>query len=550
MVGRTGRCFVLILILALSAAACDGSRLSQPKAPTAPEESQLPHRVAILPFVNKTSNPQAGSIVQKMFYNFFSSLNYLDVEPSRVDSILKQKGLHKRIISGERISPQRLGRILGVDAVIYGEVFSFGQFYAVVYSETRAGLRAQMVMCESGDTVWQHKHVEKLRKGDAPSSLTGLAKTLVTSVINFEKASTMKAASALCSEMVSTMPNPSAIAEPPPHIKVLVHNGAGKLLRPGERLKVVMIGDPGQGASWEISPLVKNLAMEEKEPGVYVGAYRVTAQDRLSYGRLVGHLRSSREMESHWVDVLGPVRLGEPTPLPSQISIDTILSPEGGPYLVEQVLLVQPGVKFILEPGTVVWFRQFGMVVRGEILAQGTPENPVRFSGLGSSNWKGIFLEGSRGNNVLSHCVVSDAEYGLRTFDSKVTVNGCLFQSNVWAIVVDGGAAQVEHSHVRTSDEAGLSARKARIVVRDCMISENKSGGVLLRGSQAQIEHNNIVNNGRWELKMLGTEGQVQAKHNWWGNQDRKDIRVIGSVEVKPVLKKPIDFKIFEEVSF
>jgi hypothetical protein len=43
--------------------------------------SQLPHKVAILPFANHTSNPVAATVVRKMFYNFFSSLNYLDLEP-------------------------------------------------------------------------------------------------------------------------------------------------------------------------------------------------------------------------------------------------------------------------------------------------------------------------------------------------------------------------------------------------------------------------------------------------------------------------------------
>ena len=57
------------------------------------EEEQLPYKVAILPFANKTANPEAGKIVRKMFYNFFGSLNYLDMEPSLIDAKLtKQLG--------------------------------------------------------------------------------------------------------------------------------------------------------------------------------------------------------------------------------------------------------------------------------------------------------------------------------------------------------------------------------------------------------------------------------------------------------------------------
>jgi hypothetical protein len=97
----------------------------------------------------------------------------------------------------------------------------------------------------------------------------------------------MQAASDLCSAMVATIPNPPVATETPPRIKVLVHNGAERLLRPGDYLKVVMVGDPGLEAWWEISPRIRNLLMREKDPGTYLGAYKVTSDDRLPSGRIV-----------------------------------------------------------------------------------------------------------------------------------------------------------------------------------------------------------------------------------------------------------------------
>lgn len=75
------------------------------------EDDQLPHKVATLPFVNGTSNPEAATIVRKMFSNFFSSLNYQDLETALIDSELKRKNLYRRIIGGENLSPQRLGQV-------------------------------------------------------------------------------------------------------------------------------------------------------------------------------------------------------------------------------------------------------------------------------------------------------------------------------------------------------------------------------------------------------------------------------------------------------
>ncbi|MCK5487231.1 MAG: hypothetical protein KAI86_13525, partial [Desulfobacterales bacterium] len=64
----------IIICLTMGATSCAiKDMLLPPPAPTVLEEQQLPHKVAIIPFVNKTSNPEAGRIVRKMFYNFFSS---------------------------------------------------------------------------------------------------------------------------------------------------------------------------------------------------------------------------------------------------------------------------------------------------------------------------------------------------------------------------------------------------------------------------------------------------------------------------------------------
>jgi hypothetical protein len=550
MVIKRVLCCAMIVGFSINLAACNISKSPQPQVPIIPDETQLHRKVAVLPFVNKTSDPNAAETVRKMFYNFFSSLNYLDVEPSIVESSLREKELYKTLISGGRVSPQKLGQILGVDAIILGDVISFGKVYAILYTEARAGLRARFVSCKTGQAIWELEHTTSLRKGDVPLSLTGLAKSLVTSLISYKQTEAVKAAAALCMEMVDTIPNPPAIMEPPPRIKVFVHNGAGTLLRPGDYLRVAMIGDPGHKGSWEIFPRIKNIPMEEKEPGTYLGSYKVASNDRLSYGRLVGHLRSNNNSVSHWIDVLGPVSLGQPTILPKKFTRDTVLGPEKSPYIVKEVLVVQPGVNLVVKPGAIIWFNELGIVIRGAIRADGTRENPIRFCGFGTSTWKGIFIEGNRGNHIFSHCVISGAEYGLRTFDSNVMVNRCLFQDNKWALVSEGGVVQIQESHLRTSEETGLSVKKSKILVTGSVISENKSGGILLQACDARIEHNNILNNGRWEIKILDDGNNLQVRNNWWGSHDISKIRLIGSAEVEPILKGPIDFELLGEMNY
>ena len=534
---------ILSLTLGLNSCALKNMLLPDPE-PTVLEEERLPHKVAIVPFVNQTSNPEAGSIVRKMFYNFFGSLNYLDLEPFVIDDNLKRNELYQPILSGEAVSAARLGQLLGVDAVIYGEVLNLGKTYALVYADNAAGLKAKMVRCNNEQVIWELEHHIRIQEGSVPLSLTGLAATIVKTAISHQRATHLQAAAELCMQMVATIPNPEAVTEPPPRIIALVHNAGGKLLRPGDLLKVAMIGEKNQTASWSIPPLVENLPLKEKEPGVYIGAYRIRPEDRLAQGRVIGYLRSDTGAGSQWVDTLGPVKIGEPTLLPAKISKDTVLNAATSPYLVEGALVVLPGAKLIVERGTVVWFRKLGLIVKGELQINGTEAEPVSFASLGSNHWKGIFFDKSQTVNQLQYCQISNAEFGIRSSVSTVNLQNCIFQDNVWGIVIEEGKTEIHNSLVRTSDKIGIAARKSHLLVKDSVITENGSGGFILEKSKAQIERNNILNNGNWAIKVVSSANSVKAAHNWWGVDNPEQTEIIGQLSIEPTLKKPIDFKI------
>jgi len=534
---------ILCLTLVLSSCMVKDMLLGDPE-PAVLEEEQLPHKVAIVPFVNQTSNPEAGSVVRKMFYNFFSSLNYLDLEPFVIDDNLRRAELYNPILSGEAVTAARLGQLLGVDAVIFGEVLNLGKTYALVYTDNAAALKAKMVRCDNEQVIWELEHSIRIQEGSVPLSLTGLAATIVKTAISHQKASHLQAAAELCMQMVTTIPNPEAVTEPPPRIIALVHNAPGKLLRPGDLMKVAMIGEEGQTASWSIPPLVENLPLKEKEPGVYIGAYRIRPKDRLTHGRVIGYLRSDTGAGSQWMDTLGPVKIGEPTVLPAKISKNTILKAAKSPYLVQGALLVLPGVRLTVEPGTVIWFRKLGLVVKGELQINGTEAQPVHFASLGSGNWKGIFFDRSQSVNQIQYCQISNAEFGIRASASTVNLKNCIFQDNVWGIVIEEGRTEIHSSLVRTSDKIGIAARKAHLVVIDSVITENGSGGFILENTKAQIEQNNILNNGNWAIKAVNSANGVTAANNWWGVDDPEQTEIIGKMTIQPVLEKPIDFKI------
>jgi len=536
----------LSLFVVLGSTSCALRVLEKAPAPTVLEEERLPYKVAILPFANKTSNPEAGTIVRKMFYNFFSSLNYHDLEPYVIDENLKANQLYADITGGKTVSPQKLGQLLGVDAVIFGDVISLGKIYALVYSDSQAGLKARMVRCSNAKPVWELEHTIHIEEGDVPMSPIGLAATVFKTALNHRQATHLKAASELCMQMIATMPNPPGRSEPPPKIQVLVHNGAGKLLQPGDTIKVVMIGEKNRIATWSLPPLILNRPMKEKQPGTYIGAYRIKAKDRLAHGRMVGILRTKKGVGSQWMDTLGPVIVGKPTVLPAVIAKDYVLSIDKSPYLVKDALVVKPGVKLTMNAGTVVWFRSLGMIVKGQLEILGTRDDPVRLSSLGDASWKGIFLDGSQDDNQITYCNVSGAEFGFRASKSRIAIKNCQFQNNVWGIVMEDSRGEIAGSLIRTSAKSGIAARKANLLVKDSVITENSTGGFLLESSKARIEQNNILNNGEWEIKVLDKKGRVKAAKNWWGDKDPAKNEIIGPVAYQPALQSPINFSVVE----
>ncbi len=550
MVRKRQRRPAIVILFSLLIIGCGAQKVLEPIRAKLSKEFAPPRKVAILPFVNKTNDPNAAVIVRKMFYNFFSSLNYIDVEPGTIDEILKKKNLYEAIVSGAPVHPAKTGQLFGVDAIITGEVISFGKQYALLYSDVQAGLKARMIHCRRGKVLWEHEHTAHIRSGEIPLSLTNLAIGLVTTFISYKNASAMKASMDLSMEMVSTIPNTSVVSEPPPQIKEFVHNGAGRLLSTGETLKTVLIGEPGHKGFWDISESIRHLPLAEKEPGVYVGAYQVKADDRVLMSHLAGRLKSKNGLESRWVDVLGPVSLGHPTTLPAKISEDMVLTSKNSPYLVDEALLVEEGVTVTIEPGTVIWSRNFGIIAKGTLRAQGTFENPVIFSGMGASGWKGILLAKNQGENLFTHCEISGAQYGIRVVDSVIDINQCNFQDNVWAVVLDKGSAKIQQSLIQSSEKVGVAVRNGKLNLTGSVVSENKGGGIMLQAADASIANNNIANNGEWELKVLESADDVVAQNNWWGTATPDQNRVVGSVAFEPVLEKPIDLPKIKELRF
>jgi len=113
-----------------------------------------PESIAVLPFSSLDEKPftmESGfeppeNVVRRGLYNHISSLPFKDMEIFQTDTRLKNAGLLKTETISELIktNPKKLKSILGVDAVVTGDVTHFDRIYAGVYSQVAVGCEVKM----------------------------------------------------------------------------------------------------------------------------------------------------------------------------------------------------------------------------------------------------------------------------------------------------------------------------------------------------------------------------------------------------------------------
>ncbi len=272
-------------------------------------KDHIPKSVAVLPFIDLSKSKEAIDIVRRGFYNHFSSLPFTDMELYRVDSLLKKAGLtDAEVIS--KTSPQELGKILGVDAVVFGQISDFDKLFLVVYSQVSVGAEIKMYDTKTGNFLWSGKHTARRHEGGIATNPIGLVAVVITSALNMRDIQLLRANDDLFRDMVKTIPVPSiADALRPPSITLLTQDSKSLPKKAGDEIKVVIQGTPRMQAYFDIGTYKKNIQMKEVEPGGYYGVYKVLPGDNIDKAIITGYLTDDSGNTVEWVDAVGSVTL-------------------------------------------------------------------------------------------------------------------------------------------------------------------------------------------------------------------------------------------------
>ena len=279
-------------------------------------EEHKPHTVAVLPFLNQAKSHEGSDAVRKGFYNHFSSLPFKDMELYRVDNLLRKAGLEDPAVIN-KTSPQELGKILNVDAVVFGTISDFDKLFAVIYSNVSVGAEIRMVDTRTGKLLWSGQHVTRIHEGGISTNPIGLIATVIATAMNIRDIQLLRACDDLFRDMVKTIPTPTiAEALRPPVITLLVQDTKNLPKKAGDEIRVVIQGTSKMQAYFNIGEYKKNIDMREQEgePGVYLGIYKVIPGDNVSKAIITGYLRDDAGNTAEWVDAVGIITLDTTPP--------------------------------------------------------------------------------------------------------------------------------------------------------------------------------------------------------------------------------------------
>ncbi|MBF0176115.1 MAG: right-handed parallel beta-helix repeat-containing protein [Magnetococcales bacterium] len=527
----------------------DRERQQTPAAVTPPnqthpakdgERSDLPRKVAVLPFRNLTLDPDAGETVRRLFFNFFRSLNY-DAEPMpTVDRRLREHHLFGPLLQGGNAPLERVCQALGVDAVIRAVLSDYGRREALVQAQRQVTLQAELVRCQGNQLIWSRKMSLPILESDTSLHTTGQALSAIRAFIGHRRATLLQTATRLCLLMTQELPNPKRASDPPPRITFMAHSGAGRFLLPGQILRIVVIGEAGLTGSWDVGPGIVNQPLQEKSPGMYVGAFSIREKDRVIDTLPVARLTTRSGVVNLWEDILGGVNIGRLSPLPGMVVKDTTLTAAQGPYMIHPALMVQSGATLTIEAGAVIWVRGRGIVVKGALVVLGSPDRPVRLQSATSEiSWEGIFLDHTQRPNTFANIFISGARYGINAQHAKVALQAGELHNNTWGVVVNDGELDLQNSHILNSEKSGLTISESRGFVGMNRIIDNRGGGIQLRHAQVRIENNDIYGNTPWEIRNLDPGDPFTAPQNWWGRSQISEVPLQGAVSLDPPLRQP-----------
>jgi len=116
-----------------------------------------PRSIAVLPAQNETVSLKAPEEFRPLVHSIIAAKGYETLGIADIDKKLQGKGIRE---AGQihSLTPQELGKLLGVDAVLYTTVTEFSTAYLLAYASMTVGARFELKDAKTGEKLWESEH--------------------------------------------------------------------------------------------------------------------------------------------------------------------------------------------------------------------------------------------------------------------------------------------------------------------------------------------------------------------------------------------------------
>ncbi|HEY5673002.1 MAG TPA: PQQ-binding-like beta-propeller repeat protein [Malonomonas sp.] len=213
------------------------------------------------------------------------------------------------------------------------------------------------------------------------------------------------------------------------------------------------------------------------------------------------------------------------------ISEDTLWT---GQILIDGSVEVLRGATLTIAPGTEIAFTYLDLdrdglgdgtlIVKGGLIAVGTPEQPIRFRSAKENpqpgDWQEIAVDFSSGVH-FRYCDIRDSAYTLHAHFTHGIVEDSHIHNNIDGCRIGQATFTFRHNLIEQQTGKGINFRNSRVTLHDNLIRNNVAGVFLFENDQPfSIYRNNFTNNVH-QLR-LGDfyVNDVDLAGNWWGTSD------------------------------
>jgi hypothetical protein len=193
-----------------------------------------------------------------------------------------------------------------------------------------------------------------------------------------------------------------------------------------------------------------------------------------------------------------------------------------GTVFVGGVLTVFEKATLTIKPGTVVMFKKidtmndgFGeneMYIQGEIVAEGTKEQPILFTsaekGPKPGDWIAINMMVSEGKrNIFKNCILEYSTRGFHAHFSTMNLIDCEVRKNFLAIQFQDSTVNIKGCYVHDNNQ-GIQFRDAFATIEDTRVINNEIG-IRCVYSEVEFKNNEVTGCNMPAFQIRGSEVKI-----------------------------------------